>query len=67
MTPQTRYARSGDVNIAYQVVGDASRDLVLVPGWVTYVRHVRPAVRVPSRVPYGAGDQVSPAAAGRPA
>jgi pimeloyl-ACP methyl ester carboxylesterase len=35
MTPQTRYARSGDVNIAYQVVGDASRDLVLVPGWVT--------------------------------
>ena len=23
MTPETRYARSGDVNIAYQVVGDA--------------------------------------------
>jgi pimeloyl-ACP methyl ester carboxylesterase len=35
MTPETRYARSGDVNIAYQVVGDAPRDLVLVPGWVT--------------------------------
>jgi len=23
MRPQTRYARSGDVSIAYQVVGDA--------------------------------------------
>jgi hypothetical protein len=28
MPPETRYARSGDVNIAYQVVGDAPRDLV---------------------------------------
>jgi pimeloyl-ACP methyl ester carboxylesterase len=37
MTPETRYARSGDVNIAYQVVGDAPRDLVLVPGWVSNV------------------------------
>jgi hypothetical protein len=27
MIPETRYARSGDVNIAYQVVGDAPRDL----------------------------------------
>jgi len=35
MTPETHYARSGDVNIAYQVLGDAPRDLVLVPGWVT--------------------------------
>jgi pimeloyl-ACP methyl ester carboxylesterase len=37
MPPETRYARSGDVNIAYQVVGDAPRDLVLVPGWVSNV------------------------------
>jgi pimeloyl-ACP methyl ester carboxylesterase len=37
MTPDTRYARSGDVNIAYQVVGDAPRDLVLVPGWVSNI------------------------------
>jgi pimeloyl-ACP methyl ester carboxylesterase len=35
--PQTRYARSGDVNIAYQVVGDGPRDLVLVPGWVSNI------------------------------
>src|SRR3990172_8334014 len=33
MRPETRYARSGDVNIAYQVVGEGPRDLVLVPGW----------------------------------
>jgi pimeloyl-ACP methyl ester carboxylesterase len=33
--PETRYARSGDVNIAYQVVGEGPRDLVLVPGWVS--------------------------------
>jgi pimeloyl-ACP methyl ester carboxylesterase len=35
--PQTHYARSGDVNIAYQVVGDGPRDLVLVPGWLSNV------------------------------
>lgn len=33
----TRYARSGDVNIAYQVVGEGPRDLVYVPGWVSNV------------------------------
>src|SRR4030095_7950608 len=35
MYPETRYAKSGDVHIAYQVVGDASRDLVFVLGWVS--------------------------------
>ena len=33
----TRYARSGDVNIAYQVVGAGERDLVYVPGWVSNI------------------------------
>ena len=37
MRPETRYARSGDVNIAYQVVGEGPRDLVLVPGWVSNI------------------------------
>jgi pimeloyl-ACP methyl ester carboxylesterase len=37
MKPETRYARSGDVNIAYQVVGEGPRDLVLVPGWISNV------------------------------
>jgi class 3 adenylate cyclase/pimeloyl-ACP methyl ester carboxylesterase len=31
-TPQTQYARSGDVHIAYQVVGDGAIDLVGTPG-----------------------------------
>jgi pimeloyl-ACP methyl ester carboxylesterase len=35
--PETRYARSGDVNIAYQIVGDGPRDLVFVPGWVSNI------------------------------
>jgi class 3 adenylate cyclase len=37
MPPETRYARSGDVNIAYQVVGEGPRDLVYVPGWVSNI------------------------------
>jgi pimeloyl-ACP methyl ester carboxylesterase len=34
MPPETRYAKSGDVNIAYQVVGQGPLDLILVHGWV---------------------------------
>jgi pimeloyl-ACP methyl ester carboxylesterase len=34
-TPQTRYARSGDVRIAYQVVGHGPLDLVFVPGFIS--------------------------------
>ncbi len=37
MQPETRYAKSGDVNIAYQVVGDGPLDLVLVPGFVSHL------------------------------
>ena len=37
MRAETRYARSGDVNIAYQVVGDGPFDLVFVPGYVTHL------------------------------
>jgi pimeloyl-ACP methyl ester carboxylesterase len=37
MEAETRYAKSGDVNVAYQVVGDGPLDLVLVPGWVSDV------------------------------
>jgi class 3 adenylate cyclase len=35
--PETRYARSGDVNIAYQVVGEGPFDLVYVPGWISNI------------------------------
>jgi pimeloyl-ACP methyl ester carboxylesterase len=34
---ETRYARSGDLSIAYQVVGDGPFDLVYVPGWVSNI------------------------------
>jgi pimeloyl-ACP methyl ester carboxylesterase len=37
MIPETRYARSGDLSIAYQVVGDGPFDLVHVPGWVSNI------------------------------
>jgi pimeloyl-ACP methyl ester carboxylesterase len=40
MTPETKYAKSGDLNIAYQVVGDGPLNLVLVPGWVSHVERV---------------------------
>jgi len=35
--PETRYAMSGDLSIAYQVIGDGPRDLVYVPGIVSHV------------------------------
>ena len=37
--PETMYARSGEVNIAYQVVGDAPLDLVFVMGWVSHMEY----------------------------
>jgi pimeloyl-ACP methyl ester carboxylesterase len=35
--PETRYAKSGDVRIAYQVTGSGPLDLVFVPGFVSNV------------------------------
>jgi class 3 adenylate cyclase len=35
--PETRYTKSGDINIAYQVVGEGPLDLVYVPGWISNV------------------------------
>ena len=39
MKPQTRYARSGDVNIGYQVFGHGSFDLVVVPGAMSNIEY----------------------------
>lgn len=39
MAPETRYTRSGDLHIAYQVVGDGPLDLVYVPTWISQVEH----------------------------
>ena len=35
LAPDTRYAKSGHVRIAYQVVGDGPFDLVFVPGFIS--------------------------------
>jgi hypothetical protein len=35
--PATKYAKSGDVHIAYRVFGDGPRDIVLIPGTVSHV------------------------------
>ena len=43
--PETRYARSGDVSIAYQVLGDGPYDLVRIP---PFVSHVELAWQIPS-------------------
>ena len=38
--PPVEYARSGDVDIAYQVIGDGPRDLVFVQGWVSNIEYL---------------------------
>ena len=35
--PQTRYAKAPEGDVAYQVVGDGPRDLVVVPGWFSHL------------------------------
>lgn len=36
MGSDIKYARSGDVHIAYRVFGDGPRDLVLIPGTLSH-------------------------------
>src|SRR5271166_4608059 len=40
MVPETRYARSGNLHIAYQVIGDGPVDLVFVHGWISHIEHL---------------------------
>jgi class 3 adenylate cyclase len=47
--PETRYAISGDVSVAYQVVGDGAFDVVYAP---PFVSHVELAWEVPSLAAY---------------
>jgi uncharacterized RmlC-like cupin family protein len=37
--PETRYVKSGDIHIAYQVLGTGPLDLVYVPGFVSHLEH----------------------------
>ena len=39
MVPRTKYARSGDLSIAYQVVGDGPVDLVHGSGFVSHLEY----------------------------
>jgi hypothetical protein len=48
---EVRYAKSGDVSIAYQVTGDGPFDLVLVSGFISHLeidwqepRHARSSI-----------------------
>jgi len=40
MVPETRYAKSGNVHLAYQVSGDGPIDLVFVHGWISHIEHL---------------------------
>ena len=35
--PQTHYAKGPEGDVAYQVIGDGPRDLVIVPGWFSHL------------------------------
>jgi len=37
--PRTRYAKSGDVHVAYQVFGEGPVDLVMAPGFVSHIEN----------------------------
>ncbi len=37
--PETHYVQNGDVNIAYQVVGEGEIDIVFVMGWVSHLEY----------------------------
>ena len=39
MQPTIRYAKSGDIHVAYQVFGDGAVDLVFVPGFISDLEH----------------------------
>ena len=50
MAPKTRYAKYGDLNLAYQVVGEGDVDIVLVPSFVSHIEFywAHPAIKSPS-------------------
>ena len=35
--PEIRNARSGGVNVAYQIAGEGAEDMLFIPGWVTHL------------------------------
>jgi class 3 adenylate cyclase/pimeloyl-ACP methyl ester carboxylesterase len=47
MAPVTRYARSGEASIAYQVIGDGRLDVLFMTGWISQIEQLweLPALR----------------------
>jgi len=39
VAPEIRYAKSGDVHIAYQVFGRGPENLVIIPGFISHIEH----------------------------
>jgi len=37
LKPKTKYTKSGDFNIAYQVTGEGPIDIVYIPGWISNI------------------------------
>jgi hypothetical protein len=37
--PETRYAKSGELSIAYQAIGDGPFDLVYTGSWTNQIEH----------------------------
>jgi len=37
MKPITKYTKSGNINIAYQIIGEGSIDILYIPGWVSNI------------------------------
>jgi len=37
LKPRTNYTKSGTFNIAYQVIGEGSVDIIYIPGWVSNI------------------------------
>jgi hypothetical protein len=40
VAPVARYAKSGDLHIAYIVEGDADLDVVWIPPWISQVEYL---------------------------
>lgn len=40
MPPETRYAKNGQLHIAYQMAGEGPLDVVFVSGWISHVEHM---------------------------
>src|SRR3954447_12595293 len=47
MAPKTQYAKHGDLNLAYQVVGEGDGDIVLIPSFVSHIEFfwAHPAIK----------------------